>query len=77
MASQQLTMFVTDYEKRSDERDIAAYRALGAMTAAICFCRQGKTEDALAILTRALENYERADSNLQQLKKGDSPCRSH
>lgn len=25
----------------------------------------------------SLERYERADSQLQQLKKGDSPCRSH
>jgi Tfp pilus assembly protein PilF len=68
-------MFVTDYERRSDERDIAAYRALGAMTAAICFCRQGKSEEALAVLTRALHNYERADSNLQQLKRGRSDQR--
>jgi hypothetical protein len=61
-------MFVSDYEKLSDQRDVAAYRALGAMTAAICFCREGKADDALAVMTRALENYERADQNLQGLK---------
>ena len=75
--SQQLTLFVSDYERLSDARDVAAYRALGAMTAAVCFCRQGKTEDALTVMTAALERYERADEKLQQLKKGDSSCRSN
>ena len=69
MASQQLTMFVSDYEQFSDRRDVAAYRALGAMTTAIGLCRAGKPEDALAVMTRALENYERADSSLQSLKR--------
>ena len=73
----QLTLFVSDYERLSEARDMAAYRALGALTAAICFCRQGKSKDALAVMTAALERYERADEKLQQLKKGDSLCRSH
>jgi hypothetical protein len=68
MASQQLTMFLSDYEKLSDARDMAAYRALGAISAAICYCRQARTSDALDILTRALEAYERADNKLQNLK---------
>lgn len=68
MASQQLTMFLSDHDRLSDARDREAYRALGAMTAAICFCREGKADDALAVMTRALENYERADQHLQSLK---------
>lgn len=52
MASQQLTMFVTDYEKLAEQRDFAAYRAVGAMTAAIVFCREQRTHDALAVLSR-------------------------
>jgi predicted negative regulator of RcsB-dependent stress response len=61
-------MFISDYEKLSDARDNAAYRALGAISAAICYCRQQNTADALSILTRALEAYERADEKLQGLK---------
>lgn len=76
-ASKQLTLFVSDYERLCEQRDIAAYRALGAMAAAMCFCRQGRPEDALTVLTSALARYERADEKLQQLKKGDAPCRSH
>lgn len=71
MASQQLTMFVSDYEQRSDARDMAAYRALGALSAAICFCRENDTKRALHVLTEALERYELADQKLQQVKKGD------
>lgn len=69
MASQQLTLFMSDFEKLEQARDMAAYRALGALTAAICFCRQKRTEDALAIMERALEAYERANDKLQLLKK--------
>jgi hypothetical protein len=72
MASQQLNMFLSDYEQRSDARDMAAYRALGAMTAAIRYCRDGNTEDALRILTCALDTYERANANLQALTKGEN-----
>jgi hypothetical protein len=57
-----------DYEELSDRRDLAAYRALGAMTAAICFCRQGKTADAMAVLIRAVRDYELVDQQLQSLK---------
>lgn len=71
-SQQQMTMFVTDYEKLAEQRDFAAYRALGAISAAICFCRQGMTQDALGVLSSALERYELADQRLQQLKKGDS-----
>ena len=68
MASQQLSMFLTDYEQRSDARDMAAYRALGAMSAAICLLRQAKGQDALSILLSALERYELADRELQKIK---------
>jgi hypothetical protein len=72
LASQQLTMFVSDYEQGCDLRDRAAYRALGAITAAICFCREGKTKDALHILTTAIERYEQANRELQRIKKGEN-----
>ena len=76
MASRQLTLFMSDYDRLGEQRDFAAYRALGSISAAIVFVRQQRTEIALEVLTRALETYERADSQLQQLKKGDSLCHS-
>ena len=73
MASRQLTLFMSDYDRLAEQRDFAAYRALGSISAAIVFVRQNRIEIALEVLTRALETYERADSQLQQfLKKGDS-----
>lgn len=75
MASQQLTMFISDYEKLSDARDNAAYRCVGAISAAICYCRQQNTADALSILTRALEAYERAEQKLENYKQGE--CRGN
>lgn len=77
MATNQLTMFVTDYEQRSDARDMAAYRALGSITAAVVYLRENDPKTALHILTSAIETYERADAKLQNLKKGETPCRSH
>jgi hypothetical protein len=68
VASQQLTMFVSDYEKRSDARDMAAYRALGAMTAAIVFCQIGDAKAALRVLTEARDRYEQRDRELQKIK---------
>jgi predicted negative regulator of RcsB-dependent stress response len=66
--AQQITMFVSDYDRLTDERDNAAYRAVGAITAAIRFCRDEQTKDALAVLTAALDRFEMADSNLQKIK---------
>ncbi len=68
MASRQLTMFVSDYEKLSDARDMAAYRALGAISAAICYCREGDAKAALGVLTSARDRYEQRDRELQNLK---------
>jgi hypothetical protein len=61
-------MFVSDYEKLSDARDVAAYRCVGALTAAICFCRQKDLDAALTILTSALARYESAAEKLEALK---------
>jgi hypothetical protein len=72
-AGQQLPLFHNEYKKLCQRRDVAAYRALGAMTAAICFCRQGMPEDALGVLRSALDRYEIADSSLQNLKKRWQP----
>lgn len=66
--SQQLTLFTDEYERLAEQRTNEAYRALGAITAAICFCRQERSKDALAVLTSAIERYEEADQALQQLK---------
>ena len=71
-SAQQLTMFVNDYDRLCDARDMAAYRALGAITAAICFCREKRSDDALAVLTQALQQYEKADQQLQNLKSGEN-----
>jgi hypothetical protein len=61
-------MFVTDFDRLSDARDMAAYRALGAISAAICFCKQERPKDALAVLVSAMERYEAADQELQSFK---------
>jgi hypothetical protein len=58
----------SDYERFSTARDYAAYRALGAIDAAICYCRQGDAEMALRILTNARADYNHADLNLQTCK---------
>jgi predicted negative regulator of RcsB-dependent stress response len=82
-AARNLSLFTGEFERKSEfertaeQRDMAAYRALGAMTAAIVFCRQDDPKSALHILTTALQQYERADSQLQEIKKGENtPCRS-
>jgi len=54
-----------DYKKLSIARDHAAYRALGAIDAAICYCRNGDAVIALNILTKARAQYERANQKLQ------------
>ncbi len=68
MASQQLTMFMSDYERLAEQRDFAAYRAVGAISAAICYCKNGEMKDVLHILTSALENYEMVANKLESLK---------
>ncbi len=68
MASRQLALFTDEYDRLCEQRDNEAYRALGAITAAICFCRQERSQDALAILTNAISRYETADAQLQQFK---------
>lgn len=64
----QLTLFAKNYAVLSQARDMMAYRALGSIAAAICFCRQRRTEDAIAILLTALERYELANQELNALK---------
>lgn len=64
----QIGLFQTEYERLCDQRDVAAYRALGAITAAIAFCKQGDAEKALTVLNSARERYDVADAQLQQLK---------
>jgi len=64
-------LFSDEYQELCDRRDAEAYRALGAITAAICFCREKKPELAEAVLSRALERYEVADAQLQQLRMRD------
>jgi hypothetical protein len=68
VASRQLALFTDEYDRLLEQRDMEAYRALGAITAAICFCRQERSKDALEVLTRAIERYEIADTQLQQFK---------
>ena len=63
---------LADHQRLSRDRDLAAYRAVGAIDAAICYCRQGADVEALNILTRARSYYELADSNLQSLKNHKS-----
>jgi hypothetical protein len=65
---EQIQLFVNEYQQLCEQRDFAAYRALGAITAAICFCRNHQTQDALGVLTSAIQRYEQADEKLQQLK---------
>jgi glutamine amidotransferase-like uncharacterized protein len=62
----------SDYQKLCIARDYAAYRAVGAIDAAICSCRRGDAETALQILTNARAEYERADTRLQNHKSQKS-----
>jgi len=57
---------MTDYQKLSRARDLAAYRALGHIDAALCYARQGDVKMVLSILLSAREQYEAADRKLQQ-----------
>jgi hypothetical protein len=68
VASQQLTMFLTDHEKLSDARDNAAYRCVGAIASALGYSRSNRMDEAFRILSAALENYERAESKLSNYK---------
>ena len=70
-STQQIRMFDTSYEQICEQRDMAAYRALGAITAAICFCKKGDTRAALDILTKARDRFDQIDHELQTLKTGD------
>lgn len=75
MSRDQLTMFVSDFDKLSDARDNAAYRCVGAISAAICYCRQDKPKDALSILKSALAAYEHAEEKLERYKAEGQPQR--
>lgn len=50
----------SQYERLRIARDLAAYRALGHIDAAICYCRQGDSKMALSILTSARSLYQAA-----------------
>jgi hypothetical protein len=67
----------SDFDRLSTARDYAAYRALGAIDAAICYCRQGDAEMAMRILTNARADYNRADLNLQNFKNQKREGKSH
>lgn len=69
MSKEQLTMFVSDYDKLCDARDMAAYRAVGAISAAICYCRANDQKAALNILTSALASYEHVANKLESYKQ--------
>jgi hypothetical protein len=58
----------SDYQKLTIARDYAAYRAVGAIDAAICYCKNGDAKTALEILLDARADYEQADSKLQNHK---------
>lgn len=68
MASQQLTMFLTDHEKLSDARDNAAYRCVGAIASALRYSHANRMDEAFRILSAALESYERAETKLANYK---------
>lgn len=57
---------VSQYERLRIARDLAAYRAVGHIDAAICYCRQGDAKMALSILMNARRMYEKADQALDQ-----------
>jgi len=56
----------SDYQRLRIARDLAAYRAVGHIDAAICYCRQGDSKMALSILMNARRMYEAADQALDQ-----------
>jgi hypothetical protein len=73
VASRQLALFSDAYDQLVEQRDMAAYRALGAMTSAICFCRQNRTQDALEVLTAAMTRYTAVEEQLVNFKlKGEN-----
>ena len=59
-----------DYEKLVRERDMAAYRAVGSLDAAILCCEIDKPQEAVKILRRAREHYEAANHALKQAEIG-------
>jgi hypothetical protein len=67
----------SDFERLCTARDYASYRALGAIDAAICYCRQGDSAMAMRILTNARADYNRADLNLQNFKNQKREDASH
>jgi hypothetical protein len=56
----------TDYQRLRIARDLAAYRAVGHIDAAICYCRQGDAKMALAILMDGRALYQKAADALDQ-----------
>ena len=75
MSKEQLTMFISDHDKLSDARDKAAYRCVGAISAAICYCRQEDPKAALSILKAALTAYEHAEAKLDNYNSQGQPQR--
>lgn len=59
-------MAISQRDQLHQQRTYAAYAALGSISAAICFCRQNRSKDALAVLARALKEYEDADQKLYE-----------
>jgi hypothetical protein len=57
-----------DYQRLRIARDLAAYRALGHIESAICYCRQGDARRALSILLNARATYESADKALHDFE---------
>jgi hypothetical protein len=54
----------SQYERLRIARDLAAYRAVGHIDAAICYCRQGDAKMALSILLNARATYNAAANAL-------------
>jgi len=63
---------MTTYQQLSRARDLAAYRALGHIDAAICYARQGDTQTVLSILLSARELYEKAARALDSLNSSST-----
>lgn len=67
----------SDYQRLRIARDLAAYRAVGHIDAAICYCRQGDAKMALSILMNARQMYEAADRALDNHVKLNSKKENH
>jgi hypothetical protein len=63
---------VSDYQRLRIARDLAAYRALGHIDSAICYCRQGDARRALSILLHARATYEATDKAIESYTTSNS-----